>query len=140
MGPRQWRHTVLLFSLGTYCCQRAHLYSLHARLPLPRVILKLLKFSEVIFVLKLANADFLAFIACLHSTKAYSVSSVLQWFLAILHKISVNKTIGSSYNSIVFNVNCSLHQLSNCAQSVRLRFQRGSASGSETTISETIGK
>ena len=43
---------VLLMSLDTYCCQLARLFSRHAHLALPRAILKLLRFSEVIFVLK----------------------------------------------------------------------------------------
>ena len=47
---------VLLLSLDTYFCQLAHLFSRHARLALARAILKLLRFSEVIFVLKLATA------------------------------------------------------------------------------------
>ena len=103
---------VLLLNLDTYCCQLARLFSWHARLALARAILKLPRFSEVIFVLKLAKADFLAFIASLHSV----LNQGLQRFfcfamvfgihlLAIIHKTSVNKTIGSAYNSIVSNVN-----------------------------------
>ena len=58
---------VLLFSLDTYCCQLARLFSRHARLALARATLKLLRLSVVILVLNLTKADFLAFNASLHS-------------------------------------------------------------------------
>ena len=100
-----------------HICQLARLFSRHARLALARATLTLLRFSEVIFVLKLVKAAFLAFIVSLH----YVLNQGLYRFfcfavvlgiqlLSIIHKISVNKTIGSSYNSIVSNVNFPLHK------------------------------
>ena len=108
---------VLLFSLDTYCCQLASLFSRHARLALVRATLKLLRLYVVILVLNLTNADFLAFNASLHSVLnqglqrffCFAVVRGIQ-LLAILHKISVNKRIGSYYNSIVSNVNFYLHK------------------------------
>ena len=108
---------VLLLCIDTYCFQLAPLFSQHARLAQARAILKLLRFSEVIFVLKFAKNVFLAFIASLHSLLNQGLQRIFCFaviigiqLLAILHKILVNKTIGSSYNSIVSNVNVSLHK------------------------------
>ena len=108
---------VLLFNLDTYCCQLTRLFSRHAHLALALATLKLLRLSVVIFVLNITKADFLAFNASLHSGLnqglqrffSFAVVRGIQ-LLAILHKISINKTIGSSYNSILSNVNFSLHK------------------------------
>ena len=51
---------VLLFSLNTYCCQLARLFSRHARLATLKL---LIRFSVVILVLNLTKADFL-YIMC----------------------------------------------------------------------------
>ena len=93
------------------------LFLRHARLALARAILKLLRFSEVLFVLKLAKTDFLVFIVSLHSVLNQSLQRFFCFavvhgihLMAILHKISVNKTMGSSYKSIISNVNFYLHK------------------------------
>ena len=110
---------VLLFRLDTYCCQLARLFLRHARLALTQATLKLLRLSVVILVLNLTKADFLAFNASLHSVLNQGlqrffcfavVRGIQLLLLAILHKISVNKTIGSSYNSIVSSVRFTLHK------------------------------
>ena len=107
---------VLLFSMDTYCCQLARLFSRHARLALAQATPKLLRLV-VILVLNLTKADFRAFNTSLHSVLnqdlqrffCFAVVRGIQ-LLAILHKISVNKTIGSSYNSIVSSVRFTLHK------------------------------
>ena len=87
---------VLLLSIDTYCCQLARLFSRHVRLALARAILKLIRFSEVIFVLKLAKADFQAFLASLHSVLNQGLQSFFCFavvfgiqLLAIIHKTSI---------------------------------------------------
>ena len=136
-----------MFSLDTYCCQLIRLFSRHARLALARATLKLRRFSVVILVLNLTKADFLAYNASLQSVlnqglqRFFCFAVVLgMQLLVILHKTTVNKTIGSLYNSIVSNENFSLHKLSICTQSARFKFQRSSASRSETPIFLIIGK
>ena len=83
--PQVDLRVVLLFSLDTYCCQLARLFSRHARLALARATLQLLRFSVVILVLNLTKAGVLVFNASLH----YMLNQDLQRFFcfAVVHGI-----------------------------------------------------